>query len=89
MILSSDPRLVQVLREMRSPEVSPDVAQGAHWLASLIAAARSWQTIGQFTDVAKTSNNRFAAPVDGAWAITFSWDYDVNHAFEMRLEKFR
>lgn len=55
--------------------------------ALMLLAARSWSTIGGFTQVARLRDGRFAAPVDGLWAITFAWDWDINRASRLRLEE--
>jgi hypothetical protein len=82
-----DPNLGRILATGGCPGVPPDVAAGAYWLGWLLLSARSWSTIGGFTEVAKLPGGRFAAPVDGRWVITFEWDWDVNRAFHARLEQ--
>ena len=82
-----DPRLGRILATGGCPGVPPHIAADTYWLGCLLLAARGWSTIGGFTEVARLAGGRFAAPVDGRWAITFEWDWDVNRVFHARLEE--
>ena len=88
MIQITDPVLAQIMLHCAHPDVPKAVAAGAFWKANLLLALRSWSSIGKITAVAKLPDGRFAASIDGHWAITFAWDYDTNRAFHLRLEHF-
>lgn len=84
----TDPILACIIAQGRHPDIPPPVAAGAHWLAHLLLAARSWSTIGGFTGVRRLKSGRFAAPVDERWVLSFAWDYDCNRALAMKLERY-
>ena len=87
MISTDDPILSLILACGGHPDTLAKLASAAHWKASLLLAARSWSTIGGFTSVLRLPDGRFAAPIDARWAISFAWDYDVNRALALRLQR--
>ncbi len=87
MIQIEDPTLASILTQGGAPNISSVLASAAYWKACLLLAARSWSTIGGFTGVARLPGGRFAAPIDATWVISFAWDYDLNRAFALQLER--
>jgi hypothetical protein len=85
--MNSDDPLTNILATGGCAGIPRKIASAAHWLAHLLLAARGWDTIDGFTEVAKLPDGRFAAPLGGRWAITFEWDWDTNRAHHLRLEE--
>jgi len=84
----ADPSLARLLADGSDPTLPPPVAAAAFRMTSLVLAARSWSTIGAVTTVWKLAAGRFAIPLAAnGHFLSFAWDYDVNRAFELRLER--
>lgn len=81
-----DPVLAEVFVTSAHPDLPPSVVEGAHWLTHLLLAARSWSTIGAITEVYRHGADRFLAPIDAHWAITFAWDAGASRVCDARLE---
>lgn len=88
MKIIDDPLLAEIFATGGCASIPLAVVQGAHWLAHYLLAIRELTTIGHITELAKLGPSQFAAPISDGWAITFSWDYDANRAFGLRLTSF-
>lgn len=82
----SDPVLAQVFVTYAHPDLPVPVVEGAHWMIHLLLAARSWSTIGAFAEVYRHGADRYFAPIDAHWAITFAWDASASRVYAARLE---
>lgn len=86
MSLISDPVLAQVFATCAHPDLPVPIVEGAHWMIHLLLAARSWSTIGAFAEVYEHGADRYLAPIDAHWAITFTWDAGASRVCAARLE---